>query len=206
LLDERLAAFTPERRGRPDLYFVGVAADKAARTPSTREVARIKELLDERFDAPAGGHSGEQLRNADQEPIATVSNLRTRCLFGNTIDTDDDIVLLHYRHARQQRLPAGLRAPAGSSSTSSRGSALARMLADSGIKWKGDRDLGVLFRRFHRTPQDDNTLVINRRRPFHSSFGCSYDSDYTCSARRSTTRACREPFSSPRRSTRRRKR
>jgi len=38
------------------------------------------------------------------------------------------------------------------------------MLADSGIKWKVDRDLGLFLRGFIEPLKDDNTLIITARR------------------------------------------
>ncbi|HEX9193609.1 MAG TPA: hypothetical protein VF871_07635, partial [Burkholderiales bacterium] len=50
LLDEQLAALSPERPGVVDLYFVGVAGDSQQDTFYS-ELVSVKELLEERFDA-----------------------------------------------------------------------------------------------------------------------------------------------------------
>src|SRR6266581_4793269 len=50
LLDEQLAALSPERPGVVDLYFVGVAGDSRQDTFYS-ELVSVKELLEERFDA-----------------------------------------------------------------------------------------------------------------------------------------------------------
>src|SRR5882672_1157747 len=96
LLDEQLAALSPERRGVVDLYFVGVAGDGKQDTFYS-ELVSIKDLLDERFDTE--GRSIGLVNNPatlKEYPIATVSNLRsTLAHLGNTINTDEDIVLLH---------------------------------------------------------------------------------------------------------------
>jgi len=195
LLDERLAAFTPERRGVADLYFVGVAADSGQDTFYS-EVASIKELLDERFDA--AGRSVILVNNSatlTEEPIATVSNLRdTLAYLGNTIDTDDDIVLLHIatHGSSDYRLAFELPPLELDQLTPS---ALARMLADSGIKWKVIVISACFSGGFIEPLKDDNTLVITAADAFHSSFGCSYDSDYTWFSEALYDEGLRETFS-----------
>ena len=123
-------------RGIADLYFVGVAADGEQDTFYS-EVASIKELLDERFDTE--GRSIALVNNPEtltEQPIATVSNLAATLAFlGNTINTDEDIVLLHIathggpdyrsevrpRTARARAAYADARSPACSPTAASNG-------------------------------------------------------------------------------------
>jgi hypothetical protein len=195
LLDERLAALAPERRGIADLYFVGVAADAGQDTFSS-EIASIKELLDERFDT--AGRSIALVNNPatlTEQPIATVSNLRTALAYlGNTIDTEEDIVLLHIttHGSSDYRLVFDLPPLELAQLTPS---ALARMLADSGIKWKVIVISACFSGGFIEPLKDDNTLVITAADASHSSFGCSYDSDYTWFSEALYDEALRETFS-----------
>jgi hypothetical protein len=188
LLDERLAALAPERRGVEDLYFVGVAADSGQDTFSA-EVASIAELLDERFDT--AGTSVVLLNNPaslTEQPIATVSNLRaTLAYLGNTINTEEDVVLLHIAtHGSSDfRLAFDLPPLELDQLTPS---ALARILSDSGIS-------ACFSGGFIEPLRDDNTLVITAADAFHSSFGCSYDSDYTWFSEALYDEALRETFS-----------
>jgi len=161
-----------------DLYFVGVAGDGKQDTFYS-EMVSIKDLLDERFDT-AGRSIGLVNNPATLKdyPIATVSNLRsTLAHLGNTINTDEDIVLLHI-------------APTGATTTGSRwicrrwSSRSSRDRPRAHVRRQrhqveGDRDLGLLLGGLHRAAQGRQHLIITAADAFHSSFGCEYDSDYT---------------------------
>jgi hypothetical protein len=195
LLDERLAALEPERRGVPDLYFVGVAADSGQDTFAS-EITSIRELLDERFDT--AGRSVVLVNNPatlTEQPIASVSNLRsTLAHLGRIIDPEEDIVLLHIASHGDSDfrlvfdLPPLELAPLTPS-------ALARMLADSGIKWKVIVISACYSGGFVEPLKDDNTLVITAADAKHESFGCNYDSDYTWFSEAFYDEALRETFS-----------
>jgi hypothetical protein len=195
LLDERLAALSPERRGVVDLYFVGVAGDGKQDT-FYAELLSIKEVLDERFDT--AGRSIELVNNPatlKEHPVATVSNLRsTLAHLGNTINTDEDIVLLHIatHGSGDYRLVLDLPPLELAQLTPS---ALARMLADSGIRWKVIVISACFSGGFIEPLKDDNTLIITAADAFHSSFGCDYDSDYTWFSQALYDKALRETFS-----------
>jgi len=195
LLDERLAALSPERRGVVDLYFVGVAGDGKQDT-FYAELLSIKEVLDERFDT--AGRSVELVNNPatlKEHPVATVSNLRsTLAHLGNTINTEEDIVLLHIatHGSGDYRLVLDLPPLELAQLTPS---ALARMLADSGIKWKVIVISACFSGGFIEPLKDDNTLIITAADAFHSSFGCDYDSDYTWFSQALYDKALRETFS-----------
>ena len=195
LLDERLAARAPERHGVEDLYFVGVAADSGQHTFSA-EVSSVRELLDERFDT--AGRSVVLVNSPaslTEHPIATVSNLRaTLAYLGNTIDTEEDVVFLHIAtHGDSDyRLAFDLPPLELDQLTPS---ALARMLADSGIKWKVIVISACFSGGFVEPLRDENTLVITASDALHPSFGCRYDSDYTWFSEALYDEALRETFS-----------
>jgi Peptidase C13 family len=197
LLEERLAALRPERHGVVDLYFVGVAGDSREDTFAA-EVTSIRDLLDERFDT--AGRSVVLINNSvtlAEQPIATLSNLRaTLARLAETIDTEEDIVLLHLAShgGDDQRLvfdlpPLELAQPTPS--------ALARILADSGIKWKIIVISACFSGGYIEPLRDENTLVITASDAKHASFGCSYDSDYTWFSEALYDEAMRETFSFP---------
>ena len=195
LLDERLAALAPERHGVEDLYFVGVAADSGQDTFSA-EVSSVRELLDERFDT--AGRSVVLVNSPaslTEHPIATVSNLRaTLAYLGNTIDTEEDVVFLHIAtHGDSDyRLAFDLPPLELDQLTPS---ALARMLADSGIKWKVIVISACFSGGFVEPLRDEYTLVITASDALHPSFGCSYRSDYTWFSEALYDEALRETFS-----------
>jgi hypothetical protein len=195
LLDEQLAALSPERRGVVDLYFVGVAGDGKQDTFYS-ELVSIKDLLDERFDTE--GRSIGLVNNPatlKEYPIATVSNLRsTLAHLGNTINTDEDIVFLHIatHGSDDYRLALDLPPLELAQLTPT---VLARMFADSGIKWKVIVISACFSGGFIEPLKDDNTLVITAADAFHSSFGCEYDSDYTWFSQAFYEEALSETFS-----------
>ena len=195
LLDERLAALEPQRRGVPDLYFVGVAGDSGQDTFYS-EVESIRELLDDRFDTE--DRSIELVNNPatlTEQPIATVSNLRTTLAFlGNTINTEEDIVLLHISTHGTSDYQLKFDMPPLELAQLTP-SALARILAESGIKWKVIVISACFSGGFVEPLRDDNTLVITAADAFHSSFGCSYDSDYTWFSEALYDEALRDTFS-----------
>src|SRR5258706_341048 len=195
LLDEQLAALSPDRRGVVDLYFVGVAGDGKQDTFYS-EMVSIKDLLDERFDT-AGRSIGLVNNPATLKdyPIATVSNLRsTLAHLGNTINTDEDVVLLHIatHGSDDYRLALDLPPLELAQLTPT---VLARMFADSGIKWKVIVISACFSGGFIEPLKDDNTLIITAADAFHSSFGCEYDSDYTWFSQAFYDEALSETFS-----------
>ncbi len=195
LLDEQLAALNPERPGVVDLYFVGVAGDSQQDTFYS-ELVSVKELLEERFDA--AGRSIALINNTatlKDYPIGTVSNLRaTLAHLGNVINTDEDIVLLHIatHGSSDYRLVLDLPPLELAQLTPS---ALARMLGDSGIKWKVIVISACFSGGFIEPLKDDNTLIITAADAFHSSFGCDYESDYTWFSQALYDEALRDTFS-----------
>src|SRR5438309_359315 len=74
-------------------------------------------------------------------------------------------------------------------------SALARMLADSGIKWKVIVISACFSGGYIEPLKDDNTLIITSADAFHSSFGCDYESDYTWFSQAFYDEALRDTFS-----------
>jgi len=195
LLDAQLAALRPERRGVDDLYFVGVAADGQQDT-FYKELASVKALLDERFDT--NGRSIALVNNPatlKDLPIASVSNLRSTLVhLGNTIDTDNDIVLLHITtHGSEDYQLAFDLPPLELAQLTP--TALARMLADSGIKWKAIVISACFSGGFIEPLKDADTLIVTAADAFHSSFGCDYDSDYTWFSQAFYGEALRQTFS-----------
>lgn len=179
LLDEQLAALRPERAGVDDLYLVGVAADSEQDT-FYKEIESVKRLLDGRFDTL--GRSITLVNNPgtlQEFPIASVSNLRsTLAHLGSILDTDNDILLLHIatHGSSDHRLVFDL-PPLELQQLSP--TALARMLVDSGIKWKVIVISACFSGGFIEPLKDANTLIITASDAIHSSFGCNYDSEYT---------------------------
>jgi len=85
----------PERHGVVDLYFVGLAGDSQQDTFYS-ELVSVKELLEERFDT--AGRSIALINNPATLKIIHRDGEQPAlypCACRNTINTEEDIVLLH---------------------------------------------------------------------------------------------------------------
>ncbi len=195
LLTEQLTALRPQRARVDDLYFVGVAADGGQNT-FTKELESIRRLLEGRFDTL--GRSVMLVNNPDtltRFPIASASNLRNALAhLGKVLDADNDILLLHIatHGSSDHRLVFDLPPLDLAQLTPT---ALARMLADSGIKWKVIVISACYSGGFVEPLKDANTLVMTAADATHTSFGCDYDSDYTWFSQALYDQALRETYS-----------
>jgi hypothetical protein len=73
--------------------------------------------------------------------------------------------------------------------------ALARVLNDSGIKWKIIVISACFSGGFIEPLKDDHTLIITAADDSHQSFGCAYDSDFTWFSKAYFDQALRSTFS-----------
>src|SRR6266705_1644577 len=184
-------------RGRPSVLafglFAGLLAILVAVFPRTELWIAAR---DDRVDAARRSialiNNRATLKNY---PIATASNLRAALAhLGNMINTDEDIVLLHIATHGGNDYKLALDLPPLELAQLTP-SALARMLADSGIKWKVIVISACFSGGFIEPLKDDNTLIITAADAFHSSFGCDYDSEYTWFSEALYDEALRDTFS-----------
>ena len=179
LLDQRLAELEPERPGIEDIYFVGVAANGRQDT-FARELRVVKQLMDTRFDT--AGRSIALVNHPAtlaQAPLATSTNLNSVLEFlGSNINVEEDVVFLFIstHGAPDQELSFEL-PPLELNQVNP--TMLARMLADSGIKWKVIVLSACYSGGFVEALKDENTLIVTAADARHSSFGCDYTSDIT---------------------------
>jgi len=179
LLDERLDALAPERSGVVDLYFVGVAP-YAPQDVFVRELASVQKLFDARF-----GTEGRSLVLANSPatladtPIATATNLRAALAgMAQIMNPDEDVLFLFLtshgdaRHELAFALPPLVLDQLTPT-------ALARMLHDSGIKWKVIVVSACYSGGFVEPLRDQNTVVITASDDRSTSFGCENGRDYT---------------------------
>jgi len=175
LLESALADLEPERAGIEDVYFVGVAPD--AQVPGFVEEAHaLRRLAEERFDA---ADRTLLLANSPATltalPIASATNLAdTLAEIGNTINPDEDIVFLYLDGSAASdgaltaltfRMPPLQLSPVNPTM-------LARMLEDSGIKWRVIVISACAAGAFIEPLKDDNTLVITASDSGGSSPAC----------------------------------
>jgi len=179
LLEEALARLAPERPGVEDLYFLGVAP-YASEDVFARELGAVRKLFDERF-----GTAGRSLALVNspatlgEQPIATATNLRAALArLGRTMNPEEDVLFLFItshgdaRHELAFELKPLQLAPLTPP-------ALARMLHDSGIKWKVLVVSACYSGGFVEPLKDANTVVITAADASSSSFGCTNGRDFT---------------------------
>jgi hypothetical protein len=179
LLGAALGGLKPQQPGVADLYFVGVAP-YASEDVFARELAHVRKLFDERF-ATAGRslvlvNSPETL---EQIPIATVTNLRAALAgVGRIMDRNEDVLFLFITsHGDAAHNLAFDMPPLTLASLTP--TALVRMLAASGIKWRVLVISACYSGGYVEPLKDANTLVITASDASHSSFGCAHGRDFT---------------------------
>lgn len=192
LLSRDLAALAPQRPGVEDLYFLGVAPYARQDTFAT-ELGTVRELMDRRFDT--GGRSLVLVNHpatVTRVPIATASNLRAALAqFGEVMNVEEDVLFLYVttHGSKEHELsfewpPLNLR-PVNPTM-------LARMLADSGIKWRVIVLSACYSGGFIEPLRDPNTAVITASDADHPSFGCEAESQSTWFGRAFIDEALRE--------------
>jgi hypothetical protein len=192
LLSRDLAAIAPQRQGVEDMYFMGVAPYARQDTFAT-ELGMVRELMDRRFDT--AGRSLVLVNHpatVTRVPIATAANLRTALAqFGEIMNVEEDVLFLYIttHGSKEHELsfewpPLNLRQvnPA----------LLARMLADSGIKWRVIVLSACYSGGFIESLRDANTAVITASDADHPSFGCETESQATWFGRAFMDEALRE--------------
>ncbi len=172
LLGGQLADLQDERPDVADLYFLGVASD-ASQPAAAGEVQAVRRLMDRRFDT-----SGRSLVLANNPaslttlPIATATNLEEALSgLGDIINPDEDVVFVYLsaRSARDQQLAFAMPPLTLGPVNPTR---LARMLADSGIKWRVIVVAACYSGGFIEPLKDDNSLIITASDSDQSSPAC----------------------------------
>ena len=179
LIERSLAAIQAGRSGVREHYFVGFAPD-ASDDVFLREMRFVKRLFDERFGTAGRSIALASSNDAlDELPIASVTNL-SRALerVGKAMNTEEDVLVLfvsahgdpeHRLSAWQPPLELAPLTP----------TALARMLQDSGIKWRVVVVSACYSGGFVEPLRDDNSIVITAAAADRTSFGCEAGRDFT---------------------------
>ncbi len=179
LIERALAELQRGRPGVPELYFVGFAPD-GSQDVFLREMRHVKQLFDERFGTAGRSIALASSRDALEEfPIGSVTNLaRTLHRVGEAMNPDEDALFLflsahgdreHRLSASQPPLELAALTP----------TALARILQDSGIKWRVIVVSACYSGGYVEPLRDDNTVVIAAAAPDRTSFGCEAGREFT---------------------------
>lgn len=179
LIERALAAIQPGRPGVRESYFVGFAPD-ASQDVFLHETRFVKRLFDERFGTAGRSIALASSYDALEElPIASATNLsRALARVGRAMNPDEDVLVLFLsaRGERSHRLSAW-QPPL--ELTPLTPTALARMLQDSGIKWRVVVVSACYSGGFVEPLRDDNSIVITAAAPDRTSFGCEAGREFT---------------------------
>ena len=179
LIERSLASIQPGRAGVREQYFVGYAPD-ASEEVFVRELRYVKRLFDERFGTAGRSIALASSNNALEElPIASVTNLaRALERVGRVMKSDEDVLVLYITaHGDREHRLSAWQPPLELAPLTP--TALARMLHDSGIKWRVVVVSACYSGGFVEPLRDDNTIVITAAAPDRTSFGCEAGRDFT---------------------------
>jgi hypothetical protein len=179
LIERDLAAIQPGRAGVAELYFVGFAPD-GSQDVFLREMGFVKRLFDERFGAAGRSVALASSSTAlEKLPIGSATNLaRTLQRVGEVMNPDEDVLFLYVSaHGGPDHRLSAWQPPLELASLTP--TALARMLQDSGIKWRVIVVSACYAGGFIEPLRDDNTLVITAAAADRTSFGCEAGRDFT---------------------------
>ena len=179
LLAATLAALLPERPGVPDIYFVGFAAD-SREDVFMKEVEAIVELFRSRFDA-AGRTVAlvNNARTAGTLPNATATDLgRVLKHLGGIMNREQDVLVLYLTaHGSERHRLSVVNGPMSLQEIEPR--MLARLLDDSGIRWRVVAVSACYAGGFIEPLKSATTLVMTAADAVSQSFGCGTESDFT---------------------------
>jgi hypothetical protein len=179
LIERQLEALERGRPGVPELYYVGFAPD-ASQDVFLSELRFTKRLFEEKF-----GTTGRSIALAsshtalDELPIASTTNLaRALRRVGQVMNADEDILFLFITaHGDREHRLSAAQPPLELASLTP--TALARMLQDSGVKWRVIVVSACYAGGFIEPLRDDNTVVIAAAAADRASFGCESGRDFT---------------------------
>jgi hypothetical protein len=179
LIERALAEVQPGRPGVREHYFVGFAPD-ASQDVFVREMRHVKRVFDERL-----GTAGRSIALAssydalEEMPIATLTNLaRALARVGSAMNGDEDVLVLFISaHGTAEHRLSAWQPPLALSPLTP--TALARMLQDSGIKWRVVVISACYSGGFIEPLRDDNSIIITAAAADRTSFGCEGGREFT---------------------------
>ena len=178
LIERELAAIEAGRPGA-ELYFAGFAPDASADV-FLREMRFVKGQFDERFGTAGRSIALASSEDAlDQVPVASVTNLgRALARIGKAMDPEEDVLFLFLSaHGERDHRLSAVQPPLQLASLTP--TALARMLQESGIKWRVIVVSACYAGGYVEPLRDANTVVIAASAADRNSFGCEHGRDFT---------------------------
>lgn len=179
LLREALGRLEPQRAGIPDLYFVAFGSH-GSEDVFMREVRHATGAMTARFGAAVRTLAlVNNPETAHDTPLASITNLEAALQgIADRMDTGEDILFLYLTsHGSESHVLSvtldgvplrGLSAPH-----------LARIIEDTGIRWKVILVSACFSGGFIEHLRDEHTLVMTSASADRTSFGCSNESELT---------------------------
>jgi hypothetical protein len=179
LMEHALAEVQPGRPGVREHYFLGFAPD-ASEDVFVREMRHVRRLFDERFGTAGRSIALASSYDALEElPIGSLTNLsRALGRIGGAMNVDEDVLILYISaHGTPEHRLSAWQPPLQLAPLTP--TALARMLQDSGIKWRVVVISACYAGGFIEPLRDDNSIIITAAASDRTSFGCESGRDYT---------------------------
>jgi hypothetical protein len=179
LIERHLAGIEPGRPGVAELYFVGFAPD-ASQDVFLNEMRFARNLFDRSYGSAGRSIGLASSQTAlDELPIASTTNLaRALKRVGQAMNAEEDVLFLFITaHGDRQHRLSAWQPPLELASLTP--TALARMLQDSGVKWRVIVVSACYAGGFIEPLRDDNTIVIAAAAADRTSFGCEAGRDFT---------------------------
>ena len=179
LIAKAAESLRPQRPGVVDLYFIAFGS-YAYQDVFSSEVHAVRALFDKRFDtANRSLVLVNNLKTLESEPLANANNLRRALTeVARKMDPEEDVLFLFLTShgSKDHRLsvnfwPLRLNNLAHDD--------LARMLDETGIKWRVVAVSACFSGGFIETLKNANSLIVTASRADRNSFGCSNERKFT---------------------------
>jgi hypothetical protein len=179
LLTRAVDALAPRDPGRSNLYLLAVAGD-GSQEVFHREVDFVRDYFERRFHIAGHTLALVNSRNTvNTAPMATTTSIREALkAIAAHMDRDEDIlfVFLTSHGSRSHGLTLN---QDGIDLPDLPARELARMIADTGIRWKAIVVSACYSGGFIDPLKDERTLIITAARGDRTSFGCADEAEFT---------------------------
>jgi hypothetical protein len=179
LLDKALASLKPREPGRINLYLLAIAGD-GSQEVFRREVQFVQAEFARRFGTEGRSVALINSRNTvGSAPMATITSIRQALnAIAGRMNRQEDILFffLTSHGSREHELTLG---QSGMELPGLRAPELARLLKESGIRWRVIVVSACYSGGFIDMLRDERSLVMTAARRDRRSFGCADENDFT---------------------------
>jgi len=179
LLNKSFNTILAGQHNKPELYFLSFAA-YGDQDVFMKEALYSRDLFNSHFNTNGRAMVLINHKNtAHNYPMATVGNLKRAInSIGSRMNKNEDILFLFISSHGSEKQGVSVRLGGvyleGLSTIR-----LAKILQESGIKWKVIVVSACYSGTFLEALKDDNSMIITSSKPDHVSFGCSDEAEFT---------------------------